>query len=193
MTILEPTVLDKLLEEARPEQKAAVTAREPIVVVGAGAGTGKTKTLAWRFLWALLAFPETRVENILTLTFTEKAAREMRERIAAMLESARKDAEALGLEDAAASRLSDARNRLDEAYISTIHAFALRVIRESGLCPAARSRGRARVPSPGGGFLGSVPLRPGQPRPARGRPRPSGALARPGRGALRTPRNWRKP
>ncbi len=125
-------VLDKLLAEARPEQKAAVTAGEPIVVVGAGAGTGKTKTLAWRFLWALLAFPETRVENILTLTFTEKAAREMRERIAGMLDSARKDAETLGLGDAA-SRLSDARSRLDEAYVSTIHAFALRVIRESGL------------------------------------------------------------
>jgi len=125
-------VLDKLLAEARPEQREAVTAPEPLVVVGAGAGTGKTKTLAWRFLWALLAFPETRVENILTLTFTEKAAREMRDRIAKMLESTRKDAETLGLEDAAA-RLADARNRLDEAYISTIHAFALRVIRESGL------------------------------------------------------------
>jgi ATP-dependent exoDNAse (exonuclease V) beta subunit len=125
-------VLDKLLAEARPEQREAVTAPEPLVVVGAGAGTGKTKTLAWRFLWALLAFPETRVENILTLTFTEKAAREMRDRIAKMLESTRKDAETRGLEDAAA-RLADARNRLDEAYISTIHAFALRVIRESGL------------------------------------------------------------
>jgi ATP-dependent exoDNAse (exonuclease V) beta subunit len=126
------SVLDDLLKEARPEQKEAVTAPEPFVVVGAGAGTGKTKTLAWRFLWALLAFPETRVENILTLTFTEKAAREMRDRIAKMLESARKEAEARGLEDAAA-RLFDARSRLDEAYISTIHAFALRVIRESGL------------------------------------------------------------
>lgn len=126
------SLLDNLLEEARPEQREAVTAGEPIVVVGAGAGTGKTKTLAWRFLWALLAFPETRVENILTLTFTEKAAREMRERIAKMLDSSRKAAEALGLEDPA-TRLADARSRLDEAYISTIHAFALRVIRESGL------------------------------------------------------------
>jgi ATP-dependent helicase/nuclease subunit A len=125
-------VLDDLLKEARPEQARAVTAPEPLVVVGAGAGTGKTKTLAWRFLWALLAFPETRVENILTLTFTEKAAREMRDRIAKMLDSSRKAAEAGGLEEAAA-RLADARSRLDEAYISTIHAFALRVIRESGL------------------------------------------------------------
>jgi Superfamily I DNA and RNA helicases len=89
-------VLDKLLAEARPEQREAVTAPEPLVVVGAGAGTGKTKTLAWRFLWALLSFPETRVENILTLTFTEKAAREMRDRIAKMLDSSRKAAEAGG-------------------------------------------------------------------------------------------------
>ena len=93
-------VLDELLRQARPEQREAVTAVEPLVVVGAGAGTGKTKTLAWRFLWALLAFPETRVENILTLTFTEKAAREMRERIGKMLSAARETAESLGLGDA---------------------------------------------------------------------------------------------
>jgi len=43
-------VLDDLLKEARPEQKEAVTAAESMVVVGAGAGTGKTTTLAWRFL-----------------------------------------------------------------------------------------------------------------------------------------------
>ncbi len=125
-------LLDELLESARPEQKAAVTAPEALVVVGAGAGTGKTKTLAWRFLWALLAFPQARVENILTLTFTEKAAREMRERIAGMLETARESAQKRKLGDIAA-RLEDAQNRLDEAYISTIHAFAYRVIRESGL------------------------------------------------------------
>lgn len=125
-------VLDELLRQARPEQREAVTAVEPLVVVGAGAGTGKTKTLAWRFLWALLAFPETRVENILTLTFTEKAAREMRERIGKMLSAARETAESLGLGETAL-RLADAENRLDEAYLSTIHAFALRVIRESGL------------------------------------------------------------
>lgn len=126
------SVLEELLKGARPEQAGAVTATEPLVVVGAGAGTGKTKTLAWRFLWVLLAFPETSVENILTLTFTEKAAREMRERIAKMLETSRELAEARGLEETAA-RLDDARRRLDEAYVSTIHAFALRVIRESGL------------------------------------------------------------
>ncbi len=125
-------VLDELLRQARTEQREAVTAEEPLVVVGAGAGTGKTKTLAWRFLWALLTFPETRVENILTLTFTEKAAREMKDRIGKMLKAARDTAESLGLEETAL-RLDEAGNRLDEAYLSTIHAFALRVIRESGL------------------------------------------------------------
>lgn len=125
-------LLETLLQEARPEQREAVEAGEPLVVVGAGAGTGKTKTLAWRFLWALLAFPQTRVENILTLTFTEKAAREMKERIARMIAKALEAARGLGLEETAL-RLSDAGARLDEAYISTIHAFALRVIRENGL------------------------------------------------------------
>ncbi len=125
-------VLETLLRNARPEQREAVTADEPLVVVGAGAGTGKTKTLAWRFLWALLAFPETRIENVLTLTFTEKAAREMKERIGRMIAEALDAARELGLEEAVL-RLADAAGRLDEAYVSTIHAFALRVIRESGL------------------------------------------------------------
>lgn len=125
-------LLDTLLRQARPEQRQAVTAGEPLVVVGAGAGTGKTKTLAWRFIWSLLAFPQTRVENILTLTFTEKAAREMKERIGRMIAEGLEAARTLGLQEAVL-RLSDAGARLDEAYISTIHAFALRVIRENGL------------------------------------------------------------
>jgi ATP-dependent exoDNAse (exonuclease V) beta subunit len=119
--------LAPLLAGARPEQREAVTAPEPLVVVSAGAGTGKTFTLAARFAWLLASDPSCRIEEILTLTFTDKAAGEMRERIRTTLRNLYEGApEAL-------PHLRDALARLDDAYIATIHAFASRVLREAAL------------------------------------------------------------
>ncbi|WP_303296052.1 UvrD-helicase domain-containing protein [Pyramidobacter piscolens] len=111
-----------------PEQVEAITSEAPLTVVGAGAGTGKTWTLAWRFVWTVLTREDVR--HMLTLTFTEKAASEMRRRIAALLAD---------LEPALAASAELSRRRaaalvsLDQAYISTIHGFGARVIGEAGL------------------------------------------------------------
>ena len=113
-----------LLENMRREQREAIKSRAPLTVVSAGAGTGKTMTLARRFAWLLASDPECKVDQILTLTFTNAAAAEMRERIAKTLIEWRE----MGVE-----RLDDALERLNESYISTIDSFALRVIRESGI------------------------------------------------------------
>lgn len=67
--------------EGLPEQLEAVTSLTPLTVVSAGAGTGKTQTLSQRFAWLLAMDSECRVDQILVLTFTEKAAREMHCRI----------------------------------------------------------------------------------------------------------------
>ncbi|WP_024821564.1 UvrD-helicase domain-containing protein [Aminobacterium mobile] len=107
-------------------QFQAITADDPLVVVSAGAGTGKTWTLAWRFIWAI-ATGRAKVDEILTLTFTEKAATEMSERIRSLL---------LDLSRKIPSykkTFLEAAQRIDEAYISTIHAFSMRVLKESGL------------------------------------------------------------
>lgn len=64
-----------------PEQLEAVTSLSPLTVVSAGAGTGKTQTLSQRFAWLLARDSDCRVDQILVLTFTEKAAREMHDRI----------------------------------------------------------------------------------------------------------------
>jgi ATP-dependent exoDNAse (exonuclease V) beta subunit len=121
--LMNPTEMEKLIEGARPEQKLAIRSTAPLTVLSAGAGTGKTQTLASRFAWLLASDPDCRADQILTLTFTNAAAAEMRERIRATLVS---------WLAAGVSHLKDAVARLDEAYISTIHSFALRVIRETG-------------------------------------------------------------
>src|SRR5919197_1832778 len=95
-----------------PEQRAAVDARG-LVFVSAGAGTGKTRVLVERFARAVCD-EGVDVESILVITYTEKAAGELRSRIRAEL--------------TARGRPELAR-ALDGAWISTIHGFCHRLLR----------------------------------------------------------------
>ena len=74
-----------IIEPLNDEQRAAVTAEAGHALVLAGAGSGKTRVLAHRVAW-LVATGQARPSGILAVTFTNKAAREMRGRIEAILE-----------------------------------------------------------------------------------------------------------
>lgn len=106
------------------------------MIVTAGAGSGKTRVLVERFLRLLEENRAWRVSDILAVTFTEKAAREMVSRIRREIRSRIQQSERA--EDREAWRVH--RNALDSARIGTIHALCASILRahpaEAGLDPA---------------------------------------------------------
>ena len=103
-----PPALQNVVDRLNPEQRAAVTTLAGPLLVLAGAGSGKTRVITVRIAWLLAhgAAPE----QLLAMTFTNRAAAEMRERAAALC----------GGEAAKA------------VTIGTFHSFCVRLLRERG-------------------------------------------------------------
>ena len=106
---------DDPLAGLNPAQKEAASALEGPVLVVAGAGAGKTKTIAHR-IWHLIKHG-VAPEQILAITFTNKAAKEMRERVAKLLGAS-----------AAWSVWGDPAGR---PFVSTFHALGAYIIKEN--------------------------------------------------------------
>jgi DNA helicase II / ATP-dependent DNA helicase PcrA len=100
---------DEILRDLNPEQRQAVTAGPGPLLIVAGAGTGKTQVITRRIAW-LIASKAARPEEILALTFTDKAATEMESRVDVLVPYG-----------------------YTGATISTFHAFGDRLVREFGI------------------------------------------------------------
>jgi ATP-dependent helicase/nuclease subunit A len=116
------------------QQRRAVTCRDVSVVLSSGAGCGKTHVLTQRYL-SHLREDGAEVGQVVAITFTDRAARQMRERIRrAVLDHLRTAAT-----DDEAERWAAHLRGLEAAQISTIHAFCGTLLRqhavEAGLDP----------------------------------------------------------
>src|SRR5438105_9258364 len=101
-----------LLRGLNPEQARAVKCTEGPLLILAGAGSGKTKTLTHRIAY-LLATHKATPFNILAVTFTNKAAKEMRSRVARLLGE-------------------NPDNRGFMPFMGTFHGICVRLLRQEG-------------------------------------------------------------
>lgn len=122
-SITDPEQLKELLGiPFTPEQTACITAPPAPQVIVAGAGSGKTTVMAARVVW-LVGTGQVAPEQVLGLTFTNKAAAELAERVRKALVRA-------GVTD---PDTIDPDNPPGEPVISTYHAFAGRLLTDHGL------------------------------------------------------------
>jgi ATP-dependent helicase/nuclease subunit A len=112
------------LDEDLATRAAIVGALDETLFVEAGAGSGKTKALVDRIV-ALVVERDVPMREIAAVTFTEKAAAELRDRIRRALEPATRDDDPV-----TATRATLALEELDAAAVSTLHAFAQRILAE---------------------------------------------------------------
>jgi DNA helicase-2/ATP-dependent DNA helicase PcrA len=101
--------MDKVLEGLNKEQVQAVTHKDGPLMIIAGAGTGKTRVITQRIAW-LINQGLAKTDEILALTFTDKAAKEMQERVDILMPYGYTD-----------------------IWIFTFHAFGDRLLRENAL------------------------------------------------------------
>jgi DNA helicase II / ATP-dependent DNA helicase PcrA len=106
---------EALLEGLNPQQRAAVTHQGPPLLIVAGAGSGKTRVLAHRIAH-LLAARDVRPGQILAITFTNKAAGEMRDRVASLIGA-----------------------RSNGMWVSTFHSACVRILRREATHVGLRS------------------------------------------------------
>ncbi|GAA2243597.1 ATP-dependent DNA helicase [Streptomyces ruber] len=121
--ITDPEQLKELLGiPFTPEQTACITAPPAPQVIVAGAGSGKTTVMAARVVW-LVGTGQVAPEQVLGLTFTNKAAGELAERVRkALVKAGVTDPDAIDPDDPPG-----------EPVISTYHAFAGRLLTDHGL------------------------------------------------------------
>lgn len=117
-----------MINNELPDRKVReMIEKEPCVnmLIEAGAGSGKTTSMVNRMI-SLLVSGKCRVENVAAITFTRKAAQELKERFQNELEKRYRREENDGVRD----RLKEALNNIENCFIGTIHSFCASLLRE---------------------------------------------------------------
>src|SRR5262245_39683745 len=115
---------DPAPRELKPEQKIAAHTLDRLLSVTAGPGAGKTFVLVERYL-EILRTRKVAVDNIVAITFTNRAANEMRQRVRARID------QILGTAPAKERQIWLRHKRtLEGAVITTIHGFCSRLLHE---------------------------------------------------------------
>ena len=124
---------DVLGKQFSKEQREAIELFDKDVYVLAGAGSGKTTILVQKFLYAITQ-KGIEPDRILAITFTERAANEMKTRL---------------VRECDERQLGEFRRKLENSYISTIHSFCARLLKEnpieSGIDPFFRVLGQGEA------------------------------------------------
>ena len=116
-----------LLEKKLDSKQKAVCCRTDNTIVAAGAGSGKTQVLATRFAWLVMSIG-IRASQILTLTFTKKAAGEMYERIYKTLLFFAENPQTPALEK---KRARTALEEFSEAHIQTLDSYCNSIVKQA--------------------------------------------------------------
>jgi ATP-dependent exoDNAse (exonuclease V) beta subunit len=118
------------------EQLEAITSEKALILVSAGAGSGKTRVLTERFihLCELRLQDENHpagatADEIVAITFTEKAAREMKDRVRKRLTEKEKEA----TEEGERIFWSEQKEAMERAHISTFHSFCQRLLSQHAM------------------------------------------------------------
>ncbi len=118
-----------------PEQHRAIYTHDRSLIVVAGAGSGKTRVLVERYLALLEHNPDWSLNALVAITFTQKAAQEMRDRVRDALQQRLAAADTPD----AQARWSNLLATMDSARIDTIHAMCATLLRanaaEAGIDP----------------------------------------------------------
>ncbi len=101
-----------------PAQESCVTSLDKNLIISAGAGTGKTFTITQKIAWMIENGAINSIDEVLAITFTQKAASEMKGRARQVLRSKGMHKQAL---------------LVDDAWISTIHGMCSRILKENAI------------------------------------------------------------